>query len=657
MAKRKYTKKSSYWNKFQKSEGEMAANTKLEEEALPELVGSPYYVESSASYTRNVLTSAGDGASVSRSVRRHRQVKSSKFSNISSGLLPFDQDSSGVNVRDTIELCQKAYANVSIFRNAIDIMSELSNSKLKLFEGTKKSRDFVSKWFEKINLNNLKDQYFREYYRSGNIFLYRVDGKFSTEDFLKLSKIYSGKGLRPNQIPIKYIVLNPYDITLENATSFKNGVYKKILNQYDLEKLSNPKTEYDEQVYKGLPSEVKQQIKKGDFSKDGVNVIIDPDKLSYSFYKKQDYEPFAIPFGYPVLDDINWKLELKKIDQSVCRTIENAILLITMGNTPDKGGVSGKNIKAMQDLFKNESVGRVLVSDYTTEAKFIIPDIEKIIGPEKYKIVNQDIKDGLQNIVVGEEKYSNTQVKAQIFLERLKEARESFLNDFLMPQIKMVCQNLGFRKYPVAKFQEIDIKDEVQLQRVATRLVELGVLTPEQGINVIKTGIYPEAEELEEAQKESLELRKQGLFNPLVGGNPVDEDLQGEQNKNNQVKPEAGRPAGTSEIKQENTRQYSQSKIQEAITDISKFQKESVAVFKKAKNIKRISKEQRRLVDQLCESVILSKNKNSWIESLEACLVNFDLIGELEISSDVIEISNEHSLLHYPSAILWHASY
>ena len=112
----------------------------------------------------------------------------------------------------------------------------------------------------------------------------------------------------------------------------------------------------------------------------------------------------------------------------------------------------------MQDLFKNESVGRVLVSDYTTEAKFIIPDIEKIIGPEKYKIVNQDIKDGLQNIIVGEEKYSNTQIKAQIFLERLKEARESFLNDFLMPQIKMVSKNLGFRKYPQLSFKKLILR-------------------------------------------------------------------------------------------------------------------------------------------------------------------------------------------------------
>ena len=50
---------------------------------------------------------------------------------------------------------------------------------------------------------------------------------------------------------------------------------------------------------------------------DGVQVDLDSERLVYSFYKKQDYEPFAVPFGYPVLDDINFKLELKKISLSL----------------------------------------------------------------------------------------------------------------------------------------------------------------------------------------------------------------------------------------------------------------------------------------------------------------------------------------------------
>ena len=64
------------------------------------------------------------------------------------------------------------------------------------------------------------------------------------------------------------------------------------------------------------------------------------------FYKKQDYEPFSVPMGYPVLEDINAKYEMKKIDMAIARTMQQAILLVTMGSEPDKGGVNQKNLRS-----------------------------------------------------------------------------------------------------------------------------------------------------------------------------------------------------------------------------------------------------------------------------------------------------------------------
>ena len=101
------------------------------------------------------------------------------------------------------------------------------------------------------------------------------------------------------------------------------------------------------------------------------------EKMTAVFYKKQDYEPFAVPMGYPVLEDINWKQEMKKMDMAITRTTNQAILLITMGSEMKDGSlnVNQRSIETMQKLFENQSVGKVLVSDYTTQAKFVIPDI------------------------------------------------------------------------------------------------------------------------------------------------------------------------------------------------------------------------------------------------------------------------------------------
>ena len=526
--KRKYIKRSDYWNKFKKDDRPIEDIMKFQvsaEEVTPATAGEPIYTETSLGSRRSQYSDT-TGA------RRNTITSSSKnykYTNIKNGLLPYEYSKDGTNIREAIELCQKAYANVAIFRNAVDIMAEFSNSNIYLEGENDKSKKFIEKWFEKIGLWKLKDQFFREYYRSGNIFLYRLDGKFSSEDFARLNYVYGSGSLKPGEIPIKYTLLNPYDIVIETATAFDSGVYKKVLSDYELERLRSPKTDEDKQVLKSLPIEVRKKIKEGQFSRDGLSIELKPEKLVYSFYKKQDYEPFAVPFGFPVLDDINWKMELKKIDQAIVRTVENVILLITMGTDPDKGGVNPNNLHAMQELFKNESVGRALIADYTTKAQFIIPDLKKVIGAEKYVIVNEDIREGLQNVIVGNEKFANTQIKAEIFLERLKESRNAFLNDFLQPQIKMVCKNMGFRTYPHAKFEEIDIKDEVQFQRVITRLLEIGIITPEQGIESMKTGLYPNSKMLDSAQESYIEQREKGHYNPLVGGIPLVESAESQE--------------------------------------------------------------------------------------------------------------------------------
>jgi hypothetical protein len=649
VSKRKYNKKSSYWEKFSKPTPKEDGNP-----ITPIFAGDSYYTEASV---KKFVSSANheeiQGSGGRRSNRVHKTVKKNQFSNIESGMLPYQVGENGVDIRSSVELCQKAYANIPIFRNAIDIMSEFANSQIKLEGGNTKGRDFVSKWMDRISLWKVKDQYFREYYRSGNVFMYRVDGKFSNEDFNQMSKVY-GSSIKPGNIPLKYIFLNPYDIIAKRATSFSEGQYFKVLSEYDLERLLDPKTEYDKQVYDSLGPELKEKIKTKNFQKEGAEIPLDAEKLVYSFYKKQDYEPFATPFGYPVLDDINYKIELKKIDQAICRTIENVILLITMGTEPDKGGINPRNLQAMQGLFTNESVGRVLVSDYTTKADFVIPDLRRVVGPDKYEIVNQDIKEGLQNIIVGDERYSNTQVKAQIFLERLKEARNAFLNDFLQPQIKMVCQNLGFRDYPKARFEEVDIKDEVQLQRVVTRLLELGILTPEQGIDAIKTGIYPRPDELSPAQDDYSEERRQGKFNPLVGGVPMMEPEGGDPAIGPSGK-EQGRPTGTKGIPQENASLISRKDIQEVIykaESLSSFVKKSLRSKLKKRKLTKLQDE---TADDLCESIICSTDIEDWESVAEACVTDNEKIADLKDKKEIIEIGIEKELQLYPSALYYHS--
>ena len=671
--KRKYNKRSDYWNKFNQVQSPILPN-QFNFSPEPITAGEPFYTSdasvSTASYQR-----AGDGDSFNRSGQARSNAASfgtpiNRFSSIRMGMMPYEYAADGVNVREAIELCQKAYANVAIFRNAIDTMAEFANSEIYLEGGNKSSRDFFYRWFNKIRLWDLKDQYFREFYRSGNIFLYRLDGDLSLEDFNLLNKSYAAENLKKDKIPVKYILLNPFDIVAKRSTVFATGAYEKILSEYDMERLRNPKDQYDQEIFDALPPDVKEKVKKGQYYASGLLIKLENDKLSYSFYKKQDYEPFAIPFGFPVLEDINAKLELKKMDQAITRTVENVILLITMGTDPDKGGINPKNLQAMQQLFLNESVGRVLVSDYTTKAEFIIPDISKIIGPQKYEVLNEDIRLGLQNIMTGTEKYNTTEIKARIFMDKLDEARKAFLNNFLNREIRRVSTALGFRSYPLAKFVEMDSKDQTELLRITTRLMELGVLTPAQGLDVFNTGKFPKAEDIGPLQEEYVKERKKGFYNPMVGGVPMIAPPAPKMPAGaatavpigKAVKPAAqnstpkspGRPTGK-KAPNKTIKGYSRDNIQKIVAKIEELKREIESNVKIKYNTESLNEVQEGIVDKLCESVVCATEFSDWKEQAKNCVNDINQIEELHTLHDVLDISGEHELEIYPSAILYHS--
>ena len=659
--KRDYTKKNlSYWNNFGSKKTPLFAPSS-ERDTEPELVGSPLFV-SMADYERNGRGTSERGAS-RRKAKGALSKISSPYSNLESYSVPFYYDNGGVaDVKTPIELCQKAYFHVPIFRNTIDVLSELSDADLVLSGGTKASREFVKKWMESAKIEGIKNQFFREYYRSGNIFIYRMFAEFSADDMAAMKTIYAknyelipqDSGFPKNSLPLKYVLLNPLDIVNYSSIS-GTPVYKKILSNFEATRLRNPTTEEE----KKLAEDIKK--KNGEISMmQDIYMDLEPKRLIYVFYKKQDYEPFGVPFGFPVLRDINWKLELKKIDQSVARSLENIILLITMGNEPDKGGINPKNLEAMKGLFSSEAVGRILVADYTTKAQFVVPQLDNILGEQKYKIVNEDIRMGLQNIFFEDAKYSNSEIKIRVFFEKLKEGKKTFINDFLQPEIKKVCSAIGFRDFPKVRFKSSTILNEVEVQKAATRLLELGVLTPKQGVESINSKELPDHSEIGEGQEEYKNQREQGLYTPLVGGAQLYETAQevastsGGHKTGAPVKvPKAGKGRPTSSsIAKGMISIKAVAEVAKALTAFEEFAKKHI---KQTKKLKEISEEQDNVIRSLCSSIAESNELKDWEKTFKECSSNMANIDKLNIKPEILELSREFDVDTHGAAMIYHS--
>lgn len=673
---RKYNKSSAYWQKFEQT---TAALPVAEVQSWkPETAGDPFYTSSASIMAHTARASFGARTGTSSTDATGQRVNAAalignpdRFAAIRSGLLPYKFSRDCVDVRDAVELCQKAFANVAVFRNAISLMAEFANTEIYFEGGTKKSRDFFNAWLKKIKIWKVCDQYFREYYRSGNVFMYRIDAKFDAADYIKLTQVYAAEGETggENKIPVKYIFLNPYDIVARAATSFSNGQYEKLLSRYDLIKLRERKSDEDKEIYENLPQAAKDAIDKKAWTSEGVRVPLNPAMLICSFHQKQDYEVFAIPFGFPVLDDINAKLELKKMDQAILRTVENAILLITMGAKPDEGGINQGNLIAMQNLFKNESIGRVLISDWTTKAEFVIPDLKKVLGPEKYETLNRDIVEGLQNVIIGEEKYGNTQTKVQVFLEKLREARNTFLMDFLIPEVQRIAKSLKMRQFPTPKFKVTDAKDPTQMWRVVTRMMELGLISEKQGLSAIRTGEFPdpENEEFSTEQQDFVARRKKGQCNPLSPtpvmtppSPPLDPNVK--YSIDNAPAPTAAPKSGGSAKKKSKTlkssgrprdSKASLSSMQEVIYATEDLLRHIEGQLKTKHNLEELSNAQKQMAESLMQSVVCAAERDDWESLASQCIEDNSKMMNLNPIPEVLDLAAENNLETYEAAILF----
>ena len=579
--------------------------------------------------------------------------RTDRFRNIDEGMVPFNYatgynyNKSNIDVRDTVILCQKAYYNFGLFRNTIDLMSELSCGNLHLKGGNKSARDFFLALFNKINITALQDKFFREYYRSGNVFIYRYDTTIKEEDVSKISQVFGSQALAAKiSLPSRYIIINPADVQVNGNLSFNRGQYYKVLTDYELEQVRNPRTEEDKEILNSLDPLVRQQILKGKST--SVLLHLDTKKFYAVFYKKQDYEPFAVPMGFPVLEDISAKIEMRRMDMALTRTIQQVVLLVTMGTEPDKGGVNQENLKTMQNLFANQSIGRVLIADYTTKAEFVIPQIADILDPRKYEIIDKDINIGLNNILVGNEKFANTTTKVSLLGQKLIQARQAFITDFLLPEIKRISKEIGFKVFPTPFFEDMDLKTDQNLNRIYTRLMELGVLTPEEGLKAIETGVLPSPEESLQSQTSFIDLKDKGFYQPLIGGPKID----------------AGRPAGSTGIKQttknvkpvgtSSKANYSVTKLKDVVEATNKLGDEVETLLKKKHKLKKLNDKQKEVALDITKIIIANEEKSNWSSKI-AEYVQSPVDKDAKRIEEIHEIACEHQVDSYMASLLYHS--
>ena len=285
-------------------------------------------------------------------------------------------------------------------------------------------------------------------------------------------------------------------------------------------------------------------------------------------------------------------------------------------------------------------------------------------------------------------------MKVEIFLARLKQARETFLNDFLIPEIKRVAQTVKLKNYPTPFFDEISLRESTNFAKVYSRLVELGILTPTEGLKAIETGRIPSAEESLVAQKEFKVHKNQGLYEPIVGGPATQKELadkagklqkemkekdikQADKNQKQMMKqgqqpmqpmqpgqqpqPAIKQPPGSpggdgapQEKERESKSFFSFNKIKDNMILFQNLEKKVEAHLRKSHKVKKLNNKQKEIATQVSEVIIANEISDDWEKSIaEYCEKPVD--KNHDVVEEISEICLEHQVDTFMGSVLYHS--
>lgn len=279
-------------------------------------------------------------------------------------------------------------------------------------------------------------------------------------------------------LPVSYTVLNPQLITVTGNLLFdKTSVSMRLPPELaELFKKDKAKlTEDEKALIKALPNDLKQAAEKGG------EYQLDSRLVGNVTYRKQPYERYAKPRSTRIFESLDYKKSLKQADLSTLDGISNYILKITIGS--DEYPVTTQTeLEAVAALFNTPSKSFDVVWNHTLNIeKIVSPEIEAILGQDKYAQVNEDISgglavsraliDGISDLNVAE---AGLVVKG--VMEEINYARRQ-VTRWIYREYQQIAEAVGFDSFPKVRWDEGVLQDVILYMNTLSQLVDRRMLS------------------------------------------------------------------------------------------------------------------------------------------------------------------------------------
>lgn len=407
-----------------------------------------------------------------------------------------------------IAACMAAYDKIGIVRNIIDTMGDFTVQGIRFEHSNKQIEKFYNNWFKKVNGLDRSERFVNLFYRGGNVLTKRSRGKIKQgvvdewkRSVAQESVFYEDdlESVKNKEIPLRYTFLNPMavDTVAHELTPFTGKNYYIInIPPALIRIITTPKNKEEEDMVQSIPTDIVNAVRNGN-----KKISISDDDLIVYHYKKDDWQVWANPMTYAILDDLITLEKMKLADLAALDGAISHIRIWKLGSLEHQILPTDAAIAKLADLLLNNVGGGSmdLIWGPDLELEETSTEIQKFLGSAKYEVCLSSIYAGLgvpptmtgSSSGGGGGGFNQNFISLKTLTERLKYGRSKLL-EFWTYEAEMVQKAMRFKDAPTITFDFPNLGDEVAEKALWLQAVDRGLISDESF--QAKFGVDPETE-------------------------------------------------------------------------------------------------------------------------------------------------------------------
>lgn len=409
------------------------------------------------------------------------------------------------HVKAVIKKAEDIYQRVGLVKNVIDLMGDFAVQGIKIVHKNKRIERFYRQWFKKINGKDRSERFLNNLYKTGNVVINKQTGKIGAKVAKDLYKAIGAADLRidtlpeykieKKEIPWRYTFIDPVcvEVSAGALSSFVHDkLYELVLPARIRKIVNSPRNDNEKNIIKNLPTSIIEAAKTR------KPYPLDPNKVVVYHYKKDDWQTWAYPMIYAIMDDITVIEKLKLADIAALDGAISNIRIFKLGSLEHKiAPTKAATAKLAQILGNNVGGGTMdLVWGPDIELLESKTNVHQFLGEGKYTPHLNSIYAGLGipptlTGTYGAAGTTNNFISLKTLTQRLQYGRD-LLMDFWEKEIVLVQKAMGFRFPASIEFDRMDLSNEDAEKALLIQLADRNLISDE--LLQTKFGFDPDME-------------------------------------------------------------------------------------------------------------------------------------------------------------------